>query len=167
MTHLKFLNWSKSPALFLQVNYSIELAQHDLEKHWSGEFSCPLSEFFFYHCCEPDSPSYGGSQQNEETGGFLSKTTTHMCFWQNREVFSLPGRRGILYLQPSCRQEFEREAKRLFSRLSGPFERPLRQATALIIAHIGYTSIKILRGLLVIFLYLIWISLCSSLFWEL
>ena len=47
MTHFQFLNWSKSPALFLQVNYNIELAQHDLEKHWSGEFSYPLSEFFF------------------------------------------------------------------------------------------------------------------------
>ena len=33
MTHLKFC-------------YTIELAQHDLEKHWSGEFSYPLSEFF-------------------------------------------------------------------------------------------------------------------------
>ena len=57
VTHLKFWNWSKSPALLLQVNYNIELEQHDLEKHWSEEFSYPLSEFSFCHCRERDSPS--------------------------------------------------------------------------------------------------------------
>ena len=95
MTHLQFLNWSKSPALFLQVNYNIELAQHDLEKHWSGEFSYPLSEFFFfYHCCERDSPSYGSSEHNEETGGFLSKTTTsYVLLAKQRSVF-IPGEKG-------------------------------------------------------------------------
>ena len=98
MTHLKFWNWSKSPALLLQVNYNIELAQHDLEKHWSGEFSCPLSEFFFYHCCERDSPSYRSSEQNEETGGFLSKTaTSYVLPAKQRSVF-IPGeKQGAFY----------------------------------------------------------------------
>ena len=90
MSHLKFC-------------YTIELAQHDLEKHWSGEFSYPLSEVFFYHCCERDSPSYGSSEQNEETGGFLSKTTTSYVSCKTEKCFhsrgggafytrSLPGR---------------------------------------------------------------------------
>ena len=81
----------------LKFCYTIELEQHDLEKHWSKEFSYPLSEFFFYHCCERDSPSYGSSEQNEETSGFLSKTTTSYVLLQKRKVFSFPGRRGILY----------------------------------------------------------------------
>ena len=92
-----------------------------------------------------------------------------MCFWQNREVFSFPGRRSILYSQPSW-QESEREEEMLFSRLSVSFRTPATQgtqATTLVISHIRYTSIKILQGFLVIFLYLIWFSLCSSLFWEL
>ena len=80
--------------MFLQVNYNIELAQHDLEKHWSGEFSCPLSEFFFYHCCEPDGPSYGGSQQNEETGGFLSKTATSYVLLAKQGSVFIPGEKG-------------------------------------------------------------------------
>ena len=91
VTHLKFWNWSKSPALFLQVNYNLEL---DPEKHWSGEFSYPLSRFFFYHCCERDSPSYGSLEQNEETGGFLSKTTTsYVLLAKQRSVF-IPGEKG-------------------------------------------------------------------------
>ena len=62
-----------------------------------------------------------------------------MCFWQNREVFSFPGRRGILYSWPSW-QEFEREEKRLFSRLSVSFRTPATQAIVLVISHIRYTS---------------------------
>ena len=93
VTHLKFWNWSKSSALFLQVNYNTELAQHDREKHWSGEFSYPLSELFF-HCCERDRPSYGSSEQNEEAGGFLRKTTTsYVLLAKQRSVF-IPGEKG-------------------------------------------------------------------------
>ena len=93
VTHLKFWNWSKSSALFLQVNYNTELAQHDREKHWSGEFSYPLSELFF-HCCERDRPSYGSSEQNEEAGGFLGKTTTsYVLLAKQRSVF-IPGEKG-------------------------------------------------------------------------
>ena len=76
MTYLKFWNWSKSPALLLQVSYNIEVAQHDREKHWSGEFS--------YR----DSPSYGSSERNEEKGSFLSKTTTpYVLLAKQRSVF--------------------------------------------------------------------------------
>ena len=89
MTHLKFWNWSKSPALLLQVNYNIELEQHGLEKHWSEEFSHPLSEFSFCHCSERDSPSYGSSEQTEE-----SKTTTpYVLLAKQRSVF-IPGEKG-------------------------------------------------------------------------
>ena len=89
VTHLKFWNWSKSTALLLQVNYNIELEQHGLEKHWSEEFSYPLSEFFFCHCSERDSPSYGSSEQTEE-----SKTTTpYVLLAKQRSVF-IPGEKG-------------------------------------------------------------------------
>ena len=89
VTHLKFWNWSKSPALLLQVNYNIELEQHGLEKHWSEEFSYPLSEFFFCHCSERDSPSCGSSEQTEE-----SKTTTpYVLLAKQRSVF-IPGEKG-------------------------------------------------------------------------
>ena len=104
----------------LKFCYTIELAQHDLEKHWSGEFSYPLSEFFFYHCCERDSPSYGSSELNEETGGFLSKTTTsYLLLAKQRSVF-IPGEKGHSILVAFL-QEFEREEKRFFSRLSVSF----------------------------------------------
>ena len=93
----------------LKFCYTIELAQHDLEKHWSGEFSYPLSEFFFYHCCERDSPSYGSSELNEETGGFLSKTTTsYLLLAKQRSVF-IPGEKGhsilVAFLQAGVRKE--------------------------------------------------------------
>ena len=71
MSHLKFC-------------YTIELAQHDLEKHWSGEFSYPLS----------DSPSYGSSEQNEETGGFLSKTGTSYVLLAKQGSVFIPGEKG-------------------------------------------------------------------------
>ena len=49
---------------------------------------------FFCHCCERDSPLYGSSEQNEETGGFLSKTTTsYVLLAKQRSVF-IPGEKG-------------------------------------------------------------------------
>ena len=53
-----------------------------------------LVNVFFYHCCECDSPSYGSSEQNEETGGFLSKnTTSYVLLAKQRSVF-IPGEKG-------------------------------------------------------------------------
>ena len=63
-----------------------------------------------------------------------------MCFWQNREVFSFPGRRGILYSWPSCRSSKGKE-KGYSRAFPFPFHgTPATQATALIISHIRYTS---------------------------
>ena len=46
---------------------------------------------FFYHFCERDSPSYGTSEQNEETGGFLSKTATSYVLLAKQGSVFIPG----------------------------------------------------------------------------
>ena len=49
---------------------------------------------FFYHFCERDSPSYGTSEQNEETGGFLSKTATSYVLLAKQGSVFIPGEKG-------------------------------------------------------------------------
>ena len=86
-----------------------------------------------------------------------------MCFWQNREVFSFPGRRGILYLIVAFLAGVRKGRKKvILAPFRHGFRMPATQATVLLISHIRYTSIKILRGFLVIFLYLI--CFCAQVF---
>ena len=50
--------------------------------------------FFFSHCCECDSPSYGSSEQNEETGGFLSKTAISYVLPAKQKSVFIPREKG-------------------------------------------------------------------------
>ena len=90
-----------------------------------------------------------------------------MCFWQNREVFCIPGEKGHSILVAFLAGVRKGRKMVILAPFRHGFRKPAMQATVLVISHIRYTSIKILRGFLVIFLYLIWFSLSSSLFWEL
>ena len=79
----------------MQVNYNIELAQHDLEKHWSGEFSYPLSEFFFSITVVSVTVHHTVVQNRmRKRVAFLSKTTTsYVLLAKQRSVF-IPGEKG-------------------------------------------------------------------------
>ena len=89
------LNFAIGPkALFLQVNYTIEIAQHDLEKHWSGEFSYTLSEFFSITVVSVTVHHTVVQNRMTKRVAFLSKTaTSYVLLAKQRSVF-IPGEAG-------------------------------------------------------------------------
>ena len=138
VTHLKFCNWSKSFILASQLHYRASAAWPWKALEWRIlistkwiVFSITFVSVIVHHTVVQN--------RMRKRVVFYVKPRPHMCFWQNREVFSFPGRRDILYSWPSW-QEFEREEKRLFSRLSFSFRTPATQDIVLVISHIRYTS---------------------------
>ena len=71
-----------------------------------------------------------------------------MCFWQNREVFCIPGEKGHSILVAFLAGVRKGRKMVILAPFRHGFRKPAMQATVLVISHIRYTSIKILRGFL-------------------